>query len=85
MEARDETRITETEIKFMRRTAKFTWMDYKRNEDMLQELKTETILNNTLKYKADWFKDVDILKRGRILKLLKSYQPHGLRNSERTL
>jgi hypothetical protein len=40
MKAKDKTRITAAEMKFMR-TAKYAWMGCKRNEDMLKELKTE--------------------------------------------
>jgi hypothetical protein len=36
MKAKDETRITVAKMKFMR-TAKCTWMDYKRNEYILKE------------------------------------------------
>jgi hypothetical protein len=31
-------------IKFMRRTAKYTWYDYKTNEDMLSEIKINPIV-----------------------------------------
>jgi len=32
------SRITSAEMKFMRRTAKYTWQDFKTNEDILSEL-----------------------------------------------
>jgi hypothetical protein len=32
-------KITETEIRSMRRNAKFTWIEYKINEDILRELR----------------------------------------------
>jgi hypothetical protein len=34
-----KTRITETETRSMRRNAKITWIEYKRNEDILRELR----------------------------------------------
>jgi hypothetical protein len=30
----DKSRITSAEIKFVRRTPKYTWQDYKTNEDI---------------------------------------------------
>jgi hypothetical protein len=30
-------------MKFMRRTAKYTWQDYKTNEDILSELKIKPV------------------------------------------
>jgi hypothetical protein len=38
---RDKARITPTEMKFMRRTAKYTSQDYKTNEDILSGLKIQ--------------------------------------------
>jgi hypothetical protein len=38
---RDKARITQAEMKFMRRTAKYTSQDYKTNEDILSELKIQ--------------------------------------------
>jgi len=35
---KDKSRITSAKVKFMRRTAKYTWQDYKTNEDILSAL-----------------------------------------------
>jgi hypothetical protein len=43
--ARNKWRITSAEMKFMRRTAKYTWKDYKTIENILLELK----INPTVK------------------------------------
>jgi hypothetical protein len=51
MKAENKTRITAAEMKHMR-TAKYAWMDSKRNVDILKELKTESILDNIFKYKT---------------------------------
>jgi hypothetical protein len=34
MKTKVKTRITATEMKFMRRTAKYTWLDHKSKEDI---------------------------------------------------
>jgi len=41
---RDKARITPAEMKFKRRTAKYTWQDYNTNEDILSELKNQPIV-----------------------------------------
>jgi hypothetical protein len=55
MKANDKTRITAAEMRFMRTTAKCIWCDYKRNDDILKELKTETVMRKILKYKTIGF------------------------------
>ena len=42
--ASDTRRITAAEIKYMRRTAVYTWTDYKTNEKFTKELKITPIL-----------------------------------------
>jgi uncharacterized protein YjiS (DUF1127 family) len=42
MKANDKTRITASEMRLMRTTAKYSWSEYKRNDDILKELKTES-------------------------------------------
>jgi hypothetical protein len=63
--------ITTTEMKFIR-TTKYTWMDYKRNEDigLLKELIIETILDTILKYKTIWIQHVARIQNDRLHKLL---------------
>ena len=39
-----KSRITSAEMKFMRRTAKYTWKDYETNEDNLSALKINPVL-----------------------------------------
>jgi hypothetical protein len=51
MEGKKQTIITAPEIRFKRQTAKYTQMDYKRNKDILKELKPETTLDKISKYK----------------------------------
>ena len=42
IKARDARRITAAEMKFMRRTAGYTWTDYKTNVQIAKELKNNT-------------------------------------------
>jgi hypothetical protein len=71
MKANDKTRITTAEMTFTRTTAKYIWSDYKRNGDILRELKTEPVTGKILKYKNNWILHVNRMQRDRIPKLLK--------------
>ena len=42
------------EIKLMRRTAKYTWQDYKTNEDILSELKINPVVKKIQNYRNKW-------------------------------
>ena len=46
IKARDARRITAAEIKYMRRTAGYTWTGYKTNTQITKELKITAILEN---------------------------------------
>jgi len=39
---------------YMRRTAGYTWTDYKRNAQIAKELKITLILDKLLEYKRSW-------------------------------
>jgi len=48
IKAREARRITAAEIKYMRRTAGYTWTDYKTNTQITKELKVTPILDKLL-------------------------------------
>jgi len=48
IKASDARRITAAEMKYMRRTAGYTWTDYKTNGQIAKELKITPILNKLL-------------------------------------
>jgi len=45
----------------MRRTAGYTWTDYKTNKLTAKELKTKTILDKLVEYKRNWITNVECL------------------------
>jgi hypothetical protein len=51
--ARYARRITAAEMKYMRRTAAYTWTDYKTNTQITKELKITPILDKMLEYKRN--------------------------------
>jgi hypothetical protein len=75
MKENDRTRIRAAEMRFTRTTAKYIWSDYKRNYDILKELKTEPVMGKILKYKNSWIQHVNRMQRDTIPKLLKNYKP----------
>jgi len=58
IKASDARRITAAEMKYMRRTAGYTWADYKTNAQIAKELKITPILDKLLEYKRSWIQHV---------------------------
>jgi hypothetical protein len=54
MGEQDISRITSAEKKFMRRTAKYTWQDFKTNEDILSELIINPVVKKTQNCGNKW-------------------------------
>ena len=54
VKASDTRRITAAEMKYMRRTAGYTWTDYKTNAQITMELKITPILDKLLECKRNW-------------------------------
>jgi len=48
VKASDGRRITAAEMKYMRRTARYTWTDCRTNEQIVKELKITPILDKLL-------------------------------------
>jgi hypothetical protein len=59
-------------MKFMRRTAKYTWQDYKTNEDNLSELKINPVENKIQNYRNKWI-HVWQMDTDRLLHLIMKY------------
>jgi hypothetical protein len=81
--ARDGRRITAEEMKCMRRTAGYTWTDYKTNKQITKKLKITTILDKLLEYKRNWIKRVNTMPRNRLPKVMKHYSSTGRRDHGR--
>jgi DNA-binding sugar fermentation-stimulating protein len=83
IKTRDTRRITAAEMKYMRRTAGYIWIDYKTNAQIAKELKITQILENLLEYKRNWIQHVNRMPRNRLPKVMKHYSPTGRRNHGR--
>jgi len=80
VKARDARRITAAEMKYMRRTAGYTWTDYKTNSQIAKELKITPILDKLLEYKRSWIQRVNRMPRNRIPRVMKYFSSNGRRN-----
>jgi hypothetical protein len=54
VKARDSREITAADMKFMRKTAGYTWTDYKTNTKLVKELNITTILYKIQEYNRNW-------------------------------
>jgi hypothetical protein len=59
VKARDASRISAAEMKYMRRTAGYTATDCKTNTQIAKELKITPILDKLLEYKRNWIQRVN--------------------------
>jgi len=85
IKARDSRRITAAEMKYMRRTAGYTWADYKTNAQIAKELKITPLLDKLLEYQRNWVQHVNRMPRNRLPRVMKHYCPTGRRNRGRPL
>jgi len=69
----------------MRRTAGYTWTDYKTNTQITNKLKITPIVDKLLEYKRNWIKHVNRMSRNRLPRVMKQYSPAGGRNHGRPL
>jgi hypothetical protein len=85
IKARGARRITAAEMKYLRRTAEFTWTDYKTNTQIAKELKITPVLDKLLEYKINWIQHVNRMSRNRLPRVMKHYCRTGRRNHGRAL
>ena len=85
LKARDARRITAAEMKYMRRTAGYTWTDYKTNSHIAKELEITAVLDKLLEYKRNWIQHVNRMPRDRLPRIMKHYSSSGRRNRGRPL
>jgi hypothetical protein len=57
--ARDASRMSAAETKYMRRTAVYTGTDCKTNTQIAKELKITPVLEKLLEYKRNWIQHVN--------------------------
>jgi hypothetical protein len=85
VKARDAIRISAAEMKYMRRTAGYTWTDCKTNTQIAKDLKITPMVDKLLKYKRNWIQHINRMPRNRLPRVMKRYCPTGKRNHGRPL
>jgi len=85
IKVRDARRITAAEMMFIRRTAGYSWTDYKTNAQITKDLKVTPILYILLEYKRNWIQHVHRMPRNRLPRVMKQSSPTGRRNHGRPL
>jgi len=85
IKASDVRRITAAAMKYMRRTAGYTWTDYKTNAKIAKEFKITPILDKLLECKRSWIQHVNRMPRDRLSGVMKHYSLTGRRNYGRRL
>ena len=82
---RDKSRITASEMRFMRHTAGYTKWDHKRNEDILHELYIEPVLGYIHQYQNNLIQHVHHMPRTRLPRTILKYRPLGKRSLGRPM
>jgi len=72
-------------MKYMRRTAGYTWTDYKTNAQITKELKITPVLDNFMEYKRNCIQHVNRTPGNRLPRVMKQYSPTGRREHGRPL
>jgi hypothetical protein len=85
IKARDARRLTAAEMKYMRRTARHTWTDYKTNKEMVEELNITPLSVKIQDYRRNWLQHIKRLPRNSLPRTLKIYRPTGRKNQWRPL
>jgi hypothetical protein len=67
---------------FIRYTAGCTKWDHKQNEEIMEKLKTESVLQNTGKHRQNWRDHVNGTGRQRNTQQILQYMPQGKRSIE---
>ena len=86
VKASDARRITTAEMKYMRRTAIYTWDRLQNKFTHCKGVKKITqILDKLLEYKRNWIQNVNRMSRNKLPRVMKHYSTTGRRNRGRTL
>jgi len=79
-EDQQKSRITAQEIKFLRKTAKYTLFSRKRNDSICKERKIQPVLEQINNCNSKWIQHVHQMARSRLMQAIMKYQLAGKRN-----
>jgi hypothetical protein len=72
-------------MKYLRRTAGYTLLNHKRNEEILEELHVTPLEDKLCIYRHKWFQHFHSTEDNRLLKQLLNYHPKGRQRPGRPL
>jgi hypothetical protein len=72
-------------MKYMIRTAGYTWTYHRTNTQILKDLKITQILDKLLEYKGNWIQNVNRMTCNKLPRVMKLYSLTGRRNHGRSL
>lgn len=75
-----KSRITADEMKFLRKTAKYTLFAHKRNDSICKEHKIHPVLEQINNYNSKWIQHVHQVARSRLMQAIMKYQLAWKRN-----
>jgi hypothetical protein len=71
-------------MKYMRRTAGYSWTEYKTNTQIAKELKITPILDKLLEYKRNWKQHLNRMPRNRLYQGNETLFPNWQKESWKT-
>jgi hypothetical protein len=81
----EKNRIRTAEMKYLQRTAGYTLLSHKRNEEILEELHVTPLQDKLCTYRHKWFQHVHRTEDNRLPKQLQNYHPKRRRRPGRPL
>jgi hypothetical protein len=69
----------------MRKTAGYTWPDYKTNTEFTKDFNKTPFLDKIHKYGRNWLQRIKRMPRNRLPRMIKSYRPKDRKNQWRPL
>jgi hypothetical protein len=79
----DKNRLRTAEMKYLRRTKRYTLLNHKRNEEILEELHVTPLEDKLRTYRHKWFQHVHRMEDNRLPKQFLDYHPKGRRRPGR--
>ena len=83
LKKRDEQRLEEAQIKFLRHLLGITKLDSERNESVREKLGEHSTVLEIKQYQHEWLQHVERMGSDRIHKQALKYRPKGKRSIER--
>jgi adenine specific DNA methylase Mod len=75
---KNKKQLTSIDMKYCIRTAGYRFLDHKRNEEILEELKLEQVEEKPRRYKSNWLQHVTSMSN-RMSKIMLNYRQNGQR------